>query len=129
MADSMAHTKWPCKYHIVFTPKYRRKIIYQSLRKSVGDIIKDLCKWKGIEIIEGHMMIDHIHLLVSIPPKMSVSQFMGYLKGKSAMMIFDKHSNLKYKFGNRNFWSTGYYVSTVGLNEQTIVKYIREQNP
>jgi putative transposase len=128
MAESLAHTKWMCKYHIVFTPKYRRKVIYNELRVDIRQIIKDLCKWKGIEIIEGHMMPDHIHLLVSIPPKMSVSSFMGYLKGKSAMMIFDRHSNLKYKYGNRNFWATGYYVSTVGLNEATIAKYIREQD-
>ena len=127
MAQSLAHTKWMCKYHIVFTPKYRRKIIYYKLRTDIGDIIKELCKWKGVEIIEGHMMADHIHLLVSIPPKMSISSFMGYLKGKSAMMIFDRHSNLKYKFGNRHFWAEGYYVSTVGLNEKTIAKYIREQ--
>ena len=126
-AESLAHTKWMCKYHIVFTPKYRRKIIYYKLRTDIRDIIKELCKWKGVEIIEGHMMADHIHLLVSIPPKMSVSSFMGYLKGKSAMMIFDRHSNLKYKFGNRHFWAEGYYVSTVGLNEKTIAKYIREQ--
>ena len=127
MAESLAHTKWLCKYHIVFTPKYRRKIIYHELRADIQKIIKDLCKWKGIEIIEGHMMPDHIHLLLSIPPKYSVSQVMGYLKGKSAMMIFERHSNLKYKFGNRNFWATGYYVSMVGLNEATITKYIREQ--
>ncbi len=127
MDKSLAHTRWMCKYHIVFTPKYRRKIIYNKLRTDVTDIIKDLCKWKGVEIIEGHAMPDHIHLLVSIPPKLSVASFMGYLKGKSAMMIFDRHSNLKYKFGNRNFWSTGYYVSTVGFNEATIAKYIREQ--
>jgi len=127
MANSLAHTKWVCKYHIVFTPKYRRKIIYHQLRKDIQQIIKDLCKWKGVEIIEGHMMPDHVHLLVSIPPKYSVSQFMGYLKGKSAMMIFERHANLKYKFGNRNFWATGYYVSTVGLNTATIQKYIREQ--
>ena len=123
MANSLAHTKWVCKYHIVFTPKYRRKIIYYELREDIQKIIKDLCKWKGVEI----MMPDHIHLLVEIPPKMSVSQFMGYLKGKSAMMIFNNHANLKYKFGNRNFWATGYYVSTVGLNTATIQKYIREQ--
>jgi len=128
MAESLAHTKWLCKYHIVFTPKYRRKIIYNQLRTDIKGIIKDLCKWKGIEIIEGHMMSDHVHLLLSIPPKYSVSQVMGYLKGKSAMMIFDRHSNLKYKFGNRHFWAEGYYVSTVGLNEQTIAKYIREQD-
>ena len=95
MANSLAHTKWVCKYHIVFTPKYRRKIIYKELRKDIQEIIKDLCKWKGVEIIEGHMMPDHIHILVSIPPKYSVSQFMGYLKGKSAMMIFERHANLK----------------------------------
>ncbi|OPY58374.1 MAG: Transposase IS200 like protein [Pelotomaculum sp. PtaU1.Bin035] len=128
MAESLAHTKWLCKYHIVFTPKYRRKIIYNELRADIKGIIKDLCKWKGIEIIEGHMMSDHVHLLLSIPPKYSVSQIMGYLKGKSAMMIFDRHSNLKYKFGNRHFWAEGYYVSTVGLNEKTIAKYIREQD-
>ena len=127
MADSLAHTKWMCKYHIVIVPKYRRKIIYNKLRTDIRDILKDLCKWKGVEIIERHMMPDHIHLLVSIPPKMSVSSFMGYLKGKSAMMIFERHSNLKYKFGNRHFWAEGYYVSTVGLNEATIAKYIREQ--
>lgn len=119
--------KWLCKYHIVFTPKYRRKIIYYKLRKDIKEIIKDLCKWKGVKIIEGHMMPDHIHLLLSIPPETSVSSFMGYLKGKSSMMIFDRHSNLKYKFGNRHFWAEGYYVSTVGLNEATIAKYIREQ--
>ena len=97
MPKSLAHTKWVCKYHIVFTPKYRRKIIYKELRKDIQQIIKDLCKWKGVEIIEGHMMPDHVHILVSIPPKYSVSQFMGYLKGKSAMMIFERHANLKYK--------------------------------
>ena len=127
MAESLAHAKWMCKYHIVFVPKYRRKIIYKKLRESIKEIIKDLCKWKGIKILEGHMMPDHIHLLVAIPPKMSVSGFMGYLKGKSAMMIFERHSNLRYKLGRRNFWATGYYVSTVGLNEATIAKYIREQ--
>ena len=127
MANSLAHTKWVCKYHIVFTPKYRRKIIYYELRADIQKIIKDLCKWKGVEIIEGHMMPDHIHLLVEIPPKMSVSQFMGYLKGKSALMMFDRHANLKYKFGNRHFWAEGYYVNTVGMNEATIKKYIRDQ--
>ena len=127
MADSLAHSKWVCKYHIVFTPKYRRKIDYWGMREDIRDIIRDLCKWKGVEILEGHMMPDHIHLLLSIPPKTSVSAFMGYLKGKSAMMIFDRNANLKYKFGNRQFWATGYYVSTVGLNEATIKKYIRNQ--
>ncbi|PHM61553.1 IS200/IS605 family transposase [Xenorhabdus ishibashii] len=126
-AQSSAHTKWLCKYHIVFSPKYRRKVIFTSLRSSIGEILRDLCKYKGVEIIEGHLMPDHVHMLVSIPPKISVSSFMGYLKGKSSLMIFDKHANLKYKFGNRKFWSEGYYVSTVGLNEATIRKYIREQ--
>lgn len=127
MSKSLSHTKWMCKYHIIFTPKYRRKIIYNQYKASIVEILKDLCKWKGVEIIEGNALIDHIHILVSIPPKLSVSSFMGYLKGKSAMMIFDRHANLKYKFGNRNFWSRGYYVSTVGLNEATIAKYVREQ--
>ena len=126
-ANSLARTKWMCKYHIVFTPKYRRKIIYNQYKESIRDIIKQLCGYKGIEIIEGEIMADHIHLLLSIPPKYSVSSVMGYIKGKSALMIFDKHSNLKYKFGNRHFWAEGYYVSTVGLNENTIKKYIREQ--
>lgn len=126
-ANSLSHTKWVCKYHIVFTPKYRRKIIYNQYKESIRDIIKQLCVYKGVEIIEGHLMPDHIHMLVSIPPKISVSSFMGYLKGKSALMIFDKHANLKYKFGNRHFWAEGYYVSTVGLNEATIKKYIQEQ--
>ena len=126
-ANSLAHTKWMCKYHIVFTPKYRRKIIYNQYKESIRDTLKQLCDYKGVEIIEGHLMPDHVHMLVSIPPKLSVSQFMGYLKGKSALMIFDKHANLKYKFGNRHFWAEGYYVSTVGLNEATIKKYIQEQ--
>jgi putative transposase len=125
--DEMARTKWMCKYHIVFTPKYRRKIIYNQYKESIRDILKELCKYKGVEIIEGHLMPDHVHMLVSIPPKISVSSFMGYLKGKSALMIFDRHANLKYKFGNRHFWAEGYYVSTVGLNEATIKKYIQEQ--
>ena len=116
-----------CKYHIVFTPKYRRKVIYNQYRDSLGEILRQLCSYKGVEIIAGHLMLDHVHMLVSIPPKLSVSSFMGYLKGKSALMMFDKYANLKYKFGNRHFWSEGYYVSTVGLNEATIAKYIREQ--
>jgi len=127
MAKSLAHTKWNCKYHIVFIPKYRRKAIYGKLRGDIRTYIRDLCKWKGVEIIEGHMMPDHIHLLLAIPPRMSVSSFMGYLKGKSSLMIFEYHANLKYKFGSKTFWATGYYVSTVDLNEATIKKYIREQ--
>ena len=126
--QSLAHTKWVCKYHIVFTPKYRRKAIYGELRKDIQEYIRTLCKYKDVEIIEGHMMLDHVHLLLSIPPKMSVSSFMGYLKGKSALMIFDNHANLKYKYGNRRFWAEGYYVSTVGINESTIKKYIAEQD-
>ena len=123
--NALAHTKWMCKYHIVFTPKYRRKMIYNQYREDVREIIKQLCSYKGVEILGGNVMSDHVHILVSIPPKMSVSSFMGYLKGKSALMMFDRHANLKYKFGNRHFWS--YYVSTVGLNEATIKKYIQEQ--
>ena len=127
MDKSLAHTKWMCKYHIIFTPKFRRKVIYNQYKQSVKEIIIALCKFKGVEIIEGHLMPDHIHMLVSIPPKLSVAAFMGYLKGKSALMMFERHANLKYKFGNRHFWSEGYYVSTVGLNEATIRKYIRDQ--
>lgn len=119
MVKSLAHTKWLCKYHIGFTPKYRRKIIFYQLRLDIQQYIRDLCKWKSVEIIEGHMMADHVHLLLAIPPKYSISMFMGYLKGKSSMMIFERHANLKYKFGNRHFGATGYYVSTVGLNTKT----------
>ena len=126
-ANSLAHTKWLCKYHIVFTPKYRRKVIYNKYREDLREILKMLCDWKGVEILEGHLMPDHIHMLVSIPPQISVSSFMGYLKGKSSLLMFDRHANLKYKYGNRKFWAEGYYVSTVGLNEATIRKYIREQ--
>ena len=125
--NSLTHTKRMCKYHIVFTPKYRRKIIYNQYRESLREIIKLLCKYKGLEILEGHLMPDHVHLVLSIPPKLSVSAFMGYLKGKSALMMFERHANLKYKFGNRKFWAEGYYVSTVGLNEATVRKYVREQ--
>ena len=126
-ANSSAHTKWLCKYHIVFTPKYRRKIIFNQYRTDLAKILHDLCAYKGVEIIEGHLMSDHVHMLVSIPPKISVASFMGYLKGKSSLMMFDRHANLKYKFGNRHFWSEGYYVSTVGLNDATVKKYIRDQ--
>ncbi len=125
--NSLSHSKWLCKYHIVFTPKYRRKIIYNQYKVSIREILTQLCKYKVVEIIEGYLMPDHVHMLVSIPPKYSVAQFVGYLKGKSALMIFDRHANLKYKFGNRHFWAEGYYVSTVGLNEATIKKYIQEQ--
>ena len=126
-ANSLSHTKWMRKYHIVSAPKHGRKIIYNQYRDSLGEIFRQLCSYKGVEIIEGHLMPDHVHMLVSIPPKLSVASFMGYLKGKSALMMFDKHANLKHEFGNRHFWSEGYYVSTVGMNEATIRKYIQEQ--
>ena len=125
--SSLAHTKWECKYHIVFAPKYRRKVFYGEKRVEIGKILRMLCDWKKIEIVEAEVCKDHVHMLVMIPPKLSVSSFMGYLKGKFALMIFDRHANLKYKFGNRHFWSEGYYVSTVGLNEATIKKYIQDQ--
>ena len=125
--NSLAHTKWNCKYHIVFAPKYRRQVFYEEKRLEIREILRKLCQWKGVEIIEGEVCPDHIHMLVSIPPKASISSFMGYLKGKSALMMFDRHANLKYKFGNRHFWAEGYYVTTVGLNEATIKKYIQDQ--
>ena len=125
--STLSHTKWNCSYHIVFAPKYRRKAIYGKLRGEIGKYLRRLCEYKGVEIIEANACVDHIHMLVKIPPKISVSSFMGYLKGKSALMIFDNHANLKYKYGNRHFWAEGYYVSTVGLNKATIKKYIQEQ--
>ncbi|EGO6529165.1 IS200/IS605 family transposase [Enterococcus faecalis] len=124
---SLAHTRWNCKYHLVFTPKYRRKVIYGQLRRDIGEILRKLCEMKEVEIIEAHAMPDHIHMLVRIPPKLSVSGFMGFLKGRSAVIIHERHANLKYNYGNRSFWSKGYCVSTVGLNQKTIAKYIREQ--
>ena len=125
--NSLSHTKWNCKYHIVFCPKYRRQVIYGQLRAEIGKILRQLCVYKGVEIIEAEACRDHIHMLVSIPPKISVSSFMGYLKGKSSLMIFDKFANLKYKYGNRNFWCEGYYVDTVGRNKKVIEEYIRHQ--
>ena len=125
--NSLAHTKWNCKYHIVFAPKYRRQVIYGKIKKDIGKILRSLCEYKGVEIIEANACKDHIHMLVSIPPKLSVSNFMGYLKGKSSLMIFDKHANLKYRYGNRHFWCRGYYVDTVGRNKERIAQYIREQ--
>ena len=125
--NSLSHTRWNCKYHIVFIPKYRRKAIYGTIRQDIGQILRQLCLYKNVEIIEAHACIDHIHMLVSIPPKLSVASFMRYLKGKSSLMIYDRHANLKYKHGSRHFWAKGYYVSTVGLNKNTIAKYIREQ--
>ena len=125
--NALAHTKWMCKYHIVFTPKYRRKMIYNQYREDVREIIKQLCSYKGVEILGGNVMSDHVHILVSIPPKMSVSSFMGYLKGKSSLIIFERHANLKYKYGNRVFWAKGYFVSTVGKNKKKIEEYKRNQ--
>ena len=122
---SLAHTKWMCKYHIVFTPKYRRQIIYKQITADIGQIIRTLCARKGIEIIEAAAMSDHIHLYVSIPPKYSVSEIVGYLKGKSSLMIFDRHANLKYMYGNIHFWCRGYYVDTVGRNAKAIAEYVR----
>lgn len=124
---SLSHTRWNCKYHIVFIPKYRRKEIYGKLRSDIGQIIRQLYSYKGVEIIEAHAMPDHIHMLVRIPPKIAVSNFMGYLKGKSSLMIFERHANLKYKYGNRNFWAKGFFVSTVGLDTNKVQEYIREQ--
>ena len=125
--NSLAHTKWNCKYHIVFTPKYRRQIIYKQISADIGEIIRTLCARKGVTIIEAEAMPDHIHLYVEIPPKYSVSEIMGYLKGKSSLMIFDRHANLKYKYGNRHFWCRGYYVDTVGRNEKVIKEYVHNQ--
>ena len=125
--DSLAHSKWNCKYHIVFAPKYRRQIVYKQISADIGQIIRALCARKGIEILEAAAMSDHIHLYVKIPPKYSVSEVMGYLKGKSSLMIFDRHANLRYKYGNRHFWCRGYYVDTVGRNEKAIQEYVRNQ--
>ena len=124
---SLAHTTWKCQYHIVFTPKYHRKIIYGALREDIGKILRELCQRKEVEIIEAHAMPDHIHMLVSIPPNEKVSSFMGYLKGKSTMIIFERYAHMKYKVGTRHFWSRGYYVSTVGANKQAVQKYIQHQ--
>ncbi|NFO48195.1 IS200/IS605 family transposase [Clostridium botulinum] len=125
--SSLSHSKWNCKYHVVFAPKYRRQIIYGKIKSVIGIILRKLCEHKGVEIIEANACKDHIHMLVSIPPKLSVSQFMGYLKGKSSLMIFDRHANLKYKYGNRQFWCKGYYVYTVGRNKKIIEEYIKNQ--
>ena len=124
---SLSHTRWNCKYHIVFIPKYRRKEIYGKLRSDIGQILRQLCAYKGVEIMEAHAMPDHIHMLVRIPPKIAVSNFMGYLKGKSSLMIFERHANLQYKYGNRNFWAKRFFVSTVGLDTKKVQEYIRDQ--
>ena len=124
---SSAHSKYRCQYHIVFAPKYRRQVIYGQIKKDIGEIIRKLCEQKGVEIIEAEACKDHIHLLVSIPPHLSVAQFMGYLKGKGSLMIFDRHANLKYKYGERKLWCRGYYVDTVGRNKKVITEYIKNQ--
>ena len=125
--NSLAHTKWNCKYHIVFAPKYRRQIIYKKLKKDIGEIIRMLCARKDIEIIEAEACVDHIHMLIKIPPKMSVSSAIGYLKGKSTLLIFDRHADMKYKYGQRQFWCRGYFVDTVGKNTKVIKEYIANQ--
>ena len=122
-----AHTTWRCQYHLVFAPKFRRKAIYGELRADIGKILRKLCAEKKVEIIEAETCIDHVHMLVSMPPHMSVPQFKGFLKGKSTLMIFDRHANLKYKYGSRHFWCRGYYVDTAGKNKRVIEEYIRNQ--
>ena len=124
---SLSHTTWKCQYHVVFAPKYRRQEIYGKLKRDIGKILRELCDRKGIEIIEANACKDHIHMLLSIPPNLRVSDVMGYLKGKSALIIFERYSNLKYKYGNRHFWCRGYYVSTIGANKAAIQKYIQNQ--
>ena len=124
---SLSHTKWECKYHIVFAPKYRRKVFFGQMRYEIGKIIRELCRWKGVNLLEAEACPDHIHILVEIPPKFSISNFMGFLKGKSSLMIHEKWGNMKYKYRNRQFWCRGYYVSTVGKNEKKIAEYIKQQ--
>ena len=126
-SNSLAHTKWNCKYHIVFAPKYRRKLFYDKEKADIGAILRELCKWKQVNIIEAEVCPDHIHMLVEIPPKMSVSGFVGFLKGKSSLIIHERHGNLKYKHGNRTFWCRGYYVDTAGKNAKKIAEYIQNQ--
>ena len=125
--DSLSHTTWRCQYHVVFAPKYRRMVVYGQIKKDIGQILRQLCEQKGIEIIEAEACPDHIHMLISFSPKYSIAYVMGYLKGKSSLMIFDRHANLKYKYGNRHFWARGYFVDTVGKNKKRIEEYIRKQ--
>ena len=124
---SLAHTRWNCKYHIVFAPKYRRQVFYGEKRKAIGSILRKLCEWKNVNILEAECCVDHIHMLLEIPPKMSVSGFMGYLKGKSSLLIYEQWKNMEYKYKNREFWCRGYYVDTVGRNKKIIAEYIRNQ--
>ena len=125
--ESLAHTTWNCKYHIVFAPKYRRKVFYGEKRREIGAILRQLCEWKGVEIIEAEVCPDHVHMCIKIPPKMSVSGFMGFLKGKSSVIIYSRFANLKFKYRNREFWCRGYYVDTVGKNTKKIKEYIASQ--
>lgn len=125
--DSLSHTKWNCKYHLVFAPKYRRQAIYGKVKEDIGRMLRKLCEYKEVEILEAEACPDHIHMLVTIPPKHSVAQIVGYLKGKSSLMIFEKYANMKYKYGNRHFWCRGYYVDTVGKNTKAIAEYIQQQ--
>lgn len=125
--SSLAHTQWNCKYHVVFAPKYRRKVFYKDKRLEIGQILRKLCEYKGVEIMEAEVCVDHIHMLLKIPPKISVSGFMGYLKGKSSLMIYQKWGNMKFKYRNREFWCRGYYVDTVGKNTKKIAEYIQNQ--
>ena len=125
--NTLSHTRWECKYHIVFAPKYRRKVFFGQKRFEIGGIIRELCRWKGVELLSAEACPDHIHILVAIPPKMSVSSFMGFLKGKSSLMIYEKWGNMKFKYRNRQFWCRGYYVDTVGKNEKKIAEYISNQ--
>ncbi len=125
--NNLAHSKWNCKYHIVFAPKYRRMVIYGQIKGDIGKILRQLCEYQGVNIIEAELCPDHVHMLVGIPSKMSIASFIGYLKGKSTLRIFDKYANLKYKYGRRQFWCIGYYVDTVGKNEKVIKKYIQNQ--
>ena len=125
--NSLSHSKWRCQYHIVFAPKYRRQVIYQEIKADIGQILRKLCEQKGVEIIEANACPDHIHMMVSIPPKLSVAEFMGYLKVKSSLMIFDRHANINYKYGSRHFGARGYYVDTVGRNKKVIEEYIKNQ--
>lgn len=125
--SSLSHTRWNCKYHVVFAPKYRRKVFYGSKRLEIGAILRKLCEFKGVTIIEAEVCPDHVHMLLEIPPKMSVSGFMGYLKGKSSLMIYQRWGNLKFKYRNREFWCRGFYVDTVGKNTKKIKEYISNQ--
>ena len=124
---SLSHTKWNCKYHVVFAPKYRRKAFYDARRVEIGKILRDLCNWKGVNILEAEVCVDHVHMLIEVPPKMSVSGFMGFLKGKSSQMIYEKWANARFKYRNRSFWCRGYYVDTVGKNTKKIEEYIKNQ--